>query len=115
MESDGNWGKSLSVSDNRYKYNIKVALQNTYSMHLYSKLEITKHGVHYFVSRDLSGIDAEIRTSDNFEFTFFATHLTPPSPIAEENSKERNKELLSITKKIKQNSDTCVVLWISTI
>jgi hypothetical protein len=35
-------GKALSVLDQKYKYNIK-ALDNTYGMHLYSKLKITKH------------------------------------------------------------------------
>jgi hypothetical protein len=35
--------KALSVLDQKYKYNIKVALDNTYGMHLYSKLKITKH------------------------------------------------------------------------
>jgi hypothetical protein len=43
--------KALSVLDQKYKYNIKVALDNTYGMHLYSKLKITKH-IHYFVADD---------------------------------------------------------------
>ncbi len=110
MESDGNWEKELSVLDEKYKYNVKVALNNTYGMHLYSKLKIAKHSIHYFVADDLPSIEAKIRTADNFEFTFFAVHPPPPSPTEEENSKERDGELLSIAKKIKQNSDTCVVL-----
>ena len=110
MESDENWEKALSVLDQKYKYNIKVALDNTYGMHLYSKLKITKHSVHYFVADDLPSIEAKITTADNFKFTFFAVHPPPPSPTEEENSKERDGELLSIAKKIKQNSDTCVVV-----
>ena len=110
MESDKNWEKALSVLDHKYKYNIKVALDNTYGMHLYSKLKITNQSVHYFVADDLPSIEAKIRTVDNFEFTFFAVHPPPPSPTEEENSKERDGELLSIAKKIKQNADTCVVV-----
>ena len=110
MESDENWEKALSVLEEKYNYNVKVALNNTYGMHLYSKLKIIKYRVHHFVADDLPSIEAKIRTTDNFEFTFFAVHPPPPSPTEEENSKERDGELLSIAKKIKQNSDTCVVL-----
>jgi hypothetical protein len=62
-------------------------------MHLYSKLKITKHSVHYFVADDLPSIEAKITTADNFKFTFFAVHPPPPSPTEEENSKERDGEL----------------------
>lgn len=110
MESDENWEKALLVLDQKYKYNVKVALSNTYGMHLYSKLKITDHNVHYFVADDLPSIEAKIRTADGFEFTFFAVHPPPPSPTEEENSKERDGELLSVAKKIRQNADTCVVV-----
>ncbi len=110
MESDKNWEKALSVFDEKYKYNIKVGLSNTYGMHLYSKLKISAHNIHYFVADDLPSIEAKIETEDNYKFTFFAVHPPPPSPTEEENSKERDGELLSIAKKIKLNSDTCVVL-----
>jgi hypothetical protein len=41
-------------------------------------------------------IEAKITTADNFKFTF-AVHPPPPSHY-EENSKERDGELLSIAK-----------------
>ena len=110
MESDENWEKALSHLDKKYKYNIKIALNNTYGMHLYSKLKITKHNVHYFVADYLPTIEAQIQTPDDFKFTFFVIHPPPPSPSEEENCKERDGEILSIAKKIKQNSDTCTVL-----
>lgn len=110
MESDENWEKALCALDEKYKYNIKVGLNNTYGMHLYSKLKITDYKIHYFVADDLPSIEAKIETSDNHNFTFFAVHPPPPSPTEEVNSKERDGELLSIAKKIKKNSDTCVVL-----
>ena len=110
MESDKNWEKALSVLDASYKYSIKVSLDNTYGMHLYSKLKIVNHSVHYFVADDLPSIEAKITTHDNYDFTFFAVHPPPPSPTEEENAKERDGELLSIAKKIKENADTCVVL-----
>ena len=110
MESDHKWEQALHVLDQYYPYSVKVTLDNTYGMHLYSKLKIAKHSVHYFVADDLPSIEAKITTEDNFDFTFFAVHPPPPSPTEEENAKERDGELLSIAKKIKENADTCVVL-----
>lgn len=110
MESDNNWEKALSVLDEKYPYSIKIGLGNTYGMHFYSKLEIANHNIHYFVADDLPSIEAKINTADGFKFTFFAVHPPPPSPTEESNSKERDGELLSIAKRIKQNSDTCVVV-----
>ncbi len=110
MESDKKWEKALSVLETKYPYNIKIGLTNTYGMHFYSKLKITDHTVHYFVADDLPSIEAKIQTTDDFKFTFFAVHPPPPSPTEETNSKERDGELLSIAKKIKKNSDSCVVV-----
>ncbi|MCL6460783.1 MAG: endonuclease/exonuclease/phosphatase family protein [Flavobacterium micromati] len=110
MESDESWEKALSVLVASYKYSVKVSLDNTYGMHLYSKLEILHHSIHYFVADDLPSIEAKIATHYNYNFTFFAVHPPPPSPTEEENAKERDGELLSIAKKIKENADTCVVL-----
>ncbi|CAM4026909.1 endonuclease/exonuclease/phosphatase family protein [Flavobacterium weaverense] len=110
MESDEKWENALLALDSSYKYKVKVAQSNTYGMHLYSKVKIVSHEVHYFVANDLPSIEAKLETTDNYKFTFFAVHPPPPSPTEEENSKERDGELLSIAKKIKQNSDTCVVV-----
>ncbi|SHG37102.1 Uncharacterized conserved protein YafD, endonuclease/exonuclease/phosphatase (EEP) superfamily [Flavobacterium segetis] len=110
MESDEKWEKSLEILEVNYKYTVKVSQNNTYGMHLYSKLKIVDHSVHYFVADDLPSIEAKITTEDNYNFTFFAVHPPPPSPTEEENAKERDGELLSIAKKIKKNADTCVVL-----
>lgn len=110
MESDSKWEKALSVLNAKYPYNIKVGLSNTYGMHFYSKLKIINHTVHYFVADDLPSIEAQLLTPDGYKFTFFAVHPPPPSPTEETNSKERDGELLSIAKKIKQNSDTSVVV-----
>ncbi len=110
MGSDENWEKALSVLDDDCKHSVKVALNNTFGMHLYSKFKTIKHRVPHFVADNLPSIEAKIRTPDNFEFTFFAVHPPPPSPIEKENSKERDGALLSIAKKIKQNSGTCLIL-----
>ena len=110
MESNQAWGKALYVFENDYPYQIKVPLENTYGMHLYSKLKIERSFVHYFVADDLPSIEAKIITKDKYSFTLFAIHPPPPSPTEEHNSKERDGELLSVAKKVRANADSSLVV-----
>ena len=100
MESDKNWESALSELEKEYQFQVKVPLDNTYGMHLYSKLKIKKHEVHYFVADDIPSIEAHISTEDGNEFVFFGVHPPPPSPTEEANSKERDGDLLSVAKKV---------------
>lgn len=110
MESNRPWEKALGVFEKDYLYHIKVPLENTYGMHLYSRLKIKSSAVHYFVADDLPSFEAEIETEDRYTFTLFSTHPPPPSPTEEINSKERDGELLSIAKKVRANADTSLVV-----
>ena len=109
MESNQKWENALAVMEQSYPYHVKVPQENTYGMHLYSKLEILSHHVHYFVADDIPCIEALLKTSDGYVFNFFGVHPPPPSPTEEKNSKERDGELLSLAKVIKTKTEPCVV------
>ena len=102
MESNGDWEKALEVLEKEYPYHHKVGLENTYGMHLYSKLKIEESRTHYFVADDLPSIEAIIKTNDGHRFVFFGVHPPPPSPTEEETSKERDGDLLSVAKRVKE-------------
>ncbi len=110
MESNQAWEKALCIFEKDYPYHIKVPLENTYGMHLYSRLKIKSSSVHYFVADDLPSFEAKIETEDRYSFTLFAIHPPPPSPTEEVNSKERDGELLSVAKKVRANADTSLVV-----
>lgn len=110
MESNQDWEDALTVLEDEYPYHCKVALENTYGMHLYTKLKMTKSQVHYFVADDLPSIEANLQTQDGYKFTLFGVHPPPPSPTEEENSKERDGELLSVAKKIRSDRHTTIVV-----
>lgn len=110
LESDLKWQEAMNCLDKEYPFTVKVPLENTYGMHLYSKVEILEHKVHFFVADDLPSIEAKMKTIDGFEFTFFGVHPPPPSPTEEENSKERDGELLCVAKKIEKDIDTCIIV-----
>lgn len=110
MESNGDWEKAMQVFKNDYPYFVEVGLENTYGIHLYSKIKITKSKVYYFVADDIPSIEALMKTKDGFEFIFFGVHPPPPSPTEEETSKERDGELLSVAKKIRINKYSSIVV-----
>lgn len=109
MESDGNWEKALRVLECDYPQTVKVTLDNTYGMHFYTKLKVNKSQVHYFVANDVPSIEAELETADGHRFIFFAVHPPPPSPTEEENSKERDGDLLSVAKRVRDYKMPVVV------
>lgn len=110
MESNREWEEAMQVFKKEYAYFHEIALENTYGMHLYSKLKISDSTTHYFVADDIPSIEAVLQTNDGFEFIFFGVHPPPPSPTEEENSKERDGELLSVAKKIRNSKKTALVV-----
>lgn len=101
MESNSDWEQALRVLEKKYPNYQKVTLENTYGMHFYSKLKVNNKQTHYFVADDLPSIEAELETRDGHKFVFFGTHPPPPSPTEEANSKERDGDLLSIAKRVR--------------
>ena len=101
MESDQGWEHAMRGLEEKFPNFEKVTLDNTYGMHFYTKLKVLRSSVHYFVADDLPSIEVELETRDGFRFVFFGVHPPPPSPTEEETSKERDGDLLSVAKKIR--------------
>lgn len=110
MESNADWEKALQPLEKEYIYQHKVTLENTYGMHLYSKIEIKNSKTHYFVADDIPTIEAHLKTEDGFKFVFFGVHPPPPSPTEEETSKERDGDLLSTAKCVKKLHEPVIVV-----
>ncbi|MFA7481889.1 MAG: endonuclease/exonuclease/phosphatase family protein [Vulcanimicrobiota bacterium] len=109
MESNEDWDTAMRVLEAEYPHFCKVPLENTYGMHLYSKIPMTFQ-VHYFVADDLPSIEAEVKTEDGYRFTLFCVHPPPPSPTEEETSKERDGELLSVAQKVRADGRTSIIV-----
>lgn len=109
MESNEAWDTAMKAIEVDYPHRCKVPLENTYGMHLYSKLKMSCD-VHYLIADDLPSIEAKIRSRKGYRFTLFCVHPPPPSPTEEPNSKERDGELLAVAKKIRHDGGTTLVV-----
>lgn len=101
MESNGGWEQAMRGLEKDYSEYEKVTLENTYGMHFYTKLKVNRLETHYFVADDLPSIEAELETRNGHKFIFFGVHPPPPSPTEEDNSKERDGDLLCVAKKVR--------------
>ncbi len=110
MESNQAWEDAMAEIETDYPNFKKVALENTYGIHFYTKLPTNYIKVNYFVADDLPSIEASLVTENNTTFTFFGVHPPPPSPTEEDNSKERDGELLSVGKKVKEMKEPVIVV-----
>lgn len=110
MESNGDWENALKVLENEYPFHHKVTLENTYGMHFYSKIKIEKSTTHFFIADDIPSIEAHVQTEDGFEFVFFGIHPPPQSPTEEKTSKERDGDLLSVAKRVKDIEKPVLVI-----
>ncbi|MBB6370677.1 endonuclease/exonuclease/phosphatase family protein [Chryseobacterium shigense] len=110
MESNGDWEQAMRILEKDYPFQHKVTLENTYGMHFYSKIKIKNAQTHYFVADDIPSIEVHLKTEDGFSFVFFGVHPPPPSPTEEETSKERDGDLLSTAKRVKDIKDPVIVV-----
>lgn len=109
MESNKDWENALTEIENDYPNFKKVALENTYGIHFYTKLKVKSIKVNYFVAADIPSIEASLITETGDLFTFFGVHPPPPSPTEEDTSKERDGELLAVGKKVRATKGAVIV------
>ncbi len=102
METNSDWEEANRSLEDDYPNTLKMTLENTYGMHLYSRIPIEKGEIHFFVADDIPSIEAHFRTPDGHAFAVFAVHPPPPSPTEEKTSKERDGDLLCVAKKIRK-------------
>src|SRR5690606_4282471 len=110
MESNADWEQAISVLDSEYPYRKKVALENTYGMHFYSKIKVDDCKVNYFMADDLPSIEANLTMPNNEKLTFFGTHPPPPSPTEEDTSNERDGEIIMMGKKVKTYNNPVILV-----
>lgn len=101
MESNKDWEFQMQSLKDIYPYFVEVGLENTYGIHLYSKFPFEMQKVNYFIADDIPSIEVICKTEDGYKFHYFGVHPPPPSPTEEDNSKERDGELLSVAKVIR--------------
>lgn len=110
LETDQWWDdNTLSLAD-QYSYSVKVPLENTYGMILYSRFKLCSWSVEWLVEEGVPSIHAVVELPCGKQVKLFCVHPTPPVPTENPRSTERDKELLIVAKLAKSSTLPVIVL-----
>lgn len=109
LESDQWWQEQLSVLETDMPYSVKCPLDNLYGMHVYSRLRFTEEEIAFLVEDDVPSIHLllELRCGERVRMHF--VHPAPPSPTENEESAERDAELILLARSIARTEQPAVV------
>lgn len=109
LESDSRWQGFLDTLEGDYPFSVKVPLDNLYGMHLYSRLPLRDTEVSYLVQDDIPSIHTEVQLSDTVRLRLHVLHPAPPSPTENEESTERDAELVVVAQSVSQETGPVIV------
>lgn len=110
LETDQKWFRETAQLEEDYHYQVRVPLENTYGMLLYSRLELINPEVKYMVEPDIPSIHTRIKLPGGKVVQLYALHPTPPVPNENPRSTERDKELLLVAEFAKSSKDPVIVI-----
>ncbi|WP_231459725.1 endonuclease/exonuclease/phosphatase family protein [Pedobacter sp. Leaf132] len=104
------WQAKMDVIGKDYPHQLKVPINNTYGMLLYSKLELSDGSVKYLVKKDIPSIETLIKLPSGQLVKLFCLHPEPPVPQENPKSTERDKEILLVAEKAKKSEYPVIVM-----
>jgi len=110
LETNAKWDEETVTLNEDFAFHVKVPLENTYGMLLYSKLEIVSATIKYLVEDDIPSIHAVVVLPNGQHIRLFALHPTPPVPNENPRSTERDKELLLVADLAKASDLPVIVI-----
>lgn len=109
LESDAWWQEHLDTLDEDYPHSVKVPLDNLYGMHLYSRLPLSDTEVAWLVQEDVPSIHTCVHLSDSLTLRLHVLHPAPPSPTQNEESTQRDAELVVVAQSVARETGPVVV------
>ncbi|WP_271079325.1 endonuclease/exonuclease/phosphatase family protein [Aurantiacibacter sp. MUD61] len=109
MENDQAWTDALSAAlDERYPHSMKIPLDNTYGMALWSRFELVGAERNQLAGGGTPSIRTRLRREDGSLPTLFAVHPRPPSPG--QDSGQRDAELVLLADLVRESGRPTVVI-----
>jgi len=110
LETNKRWDKETAELESKYPHHVKVPLENTYGMLLYSRLPLEDAEVKFMVEDDIPSIHTKVVLKSGLKIQLFAVHPTPPVPNENPRSTERDKELLLVADLAKASALPVIVI-----
>lgn len=107
LETDAWWDQGLRALDARYPFAVRHPLENTYGLHLFSKLELDDVNVKNRVTRDVPSIFARVRLRSGDVVRLYGLHPEPPQ--IGNDVHERDAELLLVAREVADDARDVIV------
>ncbi len=100
LEGDSEWEAALETGLQDYPHVVRCAKDNLYGMHLYSRLPLFHAEIRYRVQPGVPSIIADLKWPTGDNVLLHCVHPAPPSPTENEQSIERDAELVKVASDI---------------
>ena len=110
LEVDEWWIKQVDFVKKTHPYYIETPIDNLYGMAVYSRLKWENPTVKYLVEDDIPSLEAVVSLPSGQTFDLYILHPKPPSPVGNEESTERDGELLIVGRKVEKKGQPAVVI-----
>ena len=109
LESDQWWEDRLVALENEMPYTIKCPLDNLYGMHVFSRLPLHEPVMRFLIEDTVPSMHAlvELRSGDKVRVHF--VHPAPPSPTENDESTERDAELVIVGRSVADSDEPVIV------
>ena len=107
LEGDDWWDRQLSALDRDFPFAVRKPLDNTYGMHLFSKLELEQPEVRFLVEDEVPSLHTRVRLRSGASVDFYGVHPRPPKPG--QDTEERDAELVMVGKQAKERGRPAIV------
>ncbi len=107
VETNGWWDAQIATLVERYPYNLRHPLENTYGMHLFSRLELVDVRLQERVEPGVPSIAARVRLRSGELVTLHCVHPEPPQ--VGNDVDERDAELLLVAREAARDGRPTIV------
>jgi endonuclease/exonuclease/phosphatase (EEP) superfamily protein YafD len=107
VETDHWWDQQLAALEPEYPFAVKHPLDNTYGMHLFSRLELGSPEVRFLIEEDVPSVHTAVRLRSGDWIEFYGVHPRPPKP--QQDTEERDAEILLVGKEVKAGGKPAII------
>ncbi len=109
VETDAWWQAQLDVLEPDYPHALKCPQDNLYGMHLYSRLPLEDGEIQFLVEDGTPSIHTLVLLRSGCRVRLHVLHPAPPSPTENDESSERDAELIIVGKSVAKSELPVVV------
>ncbi len=111
LETDAWWEAQLDELTAQYPHSMRCPLDNLYGMHVWSRLALENAETCFLVEDDVPSMHARVRLDERLAIRMHFLHPAPPSPTENDESTERDIELLLVAKSVQDDEpDTPIIV-----